>query len=56
VFDDRLLSPLLEGLADLELASGIDGQLFGQRSHEQAPADALVAMRRAACASSGAPL
>jgi hypothetical protein len=48
VFYDRLLLALLEEAADLEFSRRIDGQCPGQCAHEQAPADALVDMLRAA--------
>ncbi len=50
-FYDRLLLALLEEAADLEFSRRIDGQCPGQCAHEQAPADALVDMLRAASAS-----
>jgi hypothetical protein len=52
VFYDRVFSALLDGPANLEVATGINGQCSGQCAHERAPADALVAARRAECSSS----
>lgn len=51
-FRNQLLSALLEGSANLEFASGGHGQNSGQCAHDQAAADALVAARRTARASS----